>query len=446
MLPKQSVLFIQDRKMIAPLVKAEGESYFATCERDEGGQCLPSGEGGKEPATKKPAKKESSKKKKPPKKFDEMQGHPFAGKNKDEIKKELVGMYPGGMGGMVVPKEFQLRNPDMANEAKVADDIENNVREVIKKNSFAVPSIKETYDSIKQHNPDVSLQEFQMLLGKMHREGRLRLTAYTQSVGEMKYPEYILPLDGDFRFYLHLGNKAKKEVATEPAKEPAKEPVKKTGPVELTEADLLPEYVGQPIEETDKPPEHLKKSSASLISSLNSKQQRALSEYTGMGYETLNKSMRSCPPNFECVMGTDKKMMDDIEEALDKAPAFSEPVAVYRGLTAPASVIDELLNIVEKQQKSGDSFMLPSLTSTSINPSQAGVFAKNVKADEKAVMFRIKANKGLYLSSIADNESEREVLLSSKSNYKVIAVEDTDFVKTGQPNASRKVIYLEQVG
>ena len=171
-------------------------------------------------------------------------------------------------------------------------------------------------------------------------------------------------------------------------------------------------------------PLHLMTHSQQVILSLNKDQRSAIREYMDQGYEDVNKAMRKCPPDFHCVGPDERYIMDGVESAIASAPDFESPVNVYRGMTGNDKTMGDLLSSLEDAKSSGKEFSLPSITSTTIDPEVVKTFSGTGKTS-KAVVFSIKAKRGLYVESLTvkgANQGEHEVLKSSKNKYKVTGI------------------------
>ena len=171
----------------------------------------------------------------------------------------------------------------------------------------------------------------------------------------------------------------------------------------------------------------VKSHGATAIAKLSQQERSAIKQYTGSAYSSLNKKMRSCPPEFNCVEGSQKTLMVNLEKALSKAPLFAAPVNLGRRITLSGETLDTLIKTAKQLQETGGLYQMPSITSASINEH---AWSGNVK-------FHIKARTGLYVNSISSNAgSEQEVIQSSRAKYKVTHVEHV----LGKTN-----IHLEEV-
>lgn len=153
------------------------------------------------------------------------------------------------------------------------------------------------------------------------------------------------------------------------------------------------------------------------LDKLDSAELNAVSNYAGNGYVKLNRSMRSCPPEFECLDDKQKFTLSAIESAIAKAGAFEAPVDVYRGIGFnDAEGAEKFLEQVYKAKVQDAEYQMPSLTSTSADARVTKSFS-----GPKQVLLRIRAKTGLYVEPIS-GLSEDEVLLSSRTKYRVVAV------------------------
>src|SRR5581483_5417254 len=193
-------------------------------------------------------------------------------------------------------------------------------------------------------------------------------------------------------------------------------------------------------------PKHVERQSKKYLSTLNSYQMKAIRDYTGSSYADLNKKMRSCPPNFECVEDTyHKNLMTQLESALEKAPDFEEPVDVYRGMKLSHESAERVLESVRKAMDSGKEYTMPSITSTTVKPGVAiGTFAQ-AGSYQKPIVFKIKAKSGVYVESVTSISGENEVIQSSKTRYRPVKIEDTNYEHPSFPTKAITTIYLEEV-
>lgn len=195
----------------------------------------------------------------------------------------------------------------------------------------------------------------------------------------------------------------------------------------------IPDYVGKPIRSEYEVPDWLKNQSDETMNhELTRDQVDALRDYTHNGYKELNASMRQCPPNFTCLEEFDREQVELIDTAIEQAGRFEDPVVVYRGMTGASEVLSAMQSCI-----GGDPIMLPSITSTSVNPEKAYEFT--VQSSDNC-LFHITAKTGLYVESLSSTPGEEEVLKSSGTKYKVVAVQKAQVADDKIP-----VVYLEEV-
>lgn len=160
---------------------------------------------------------------------------------------------------------------------------------------------------------------------------------------------------------------------------------------------------------------------------LTSGEKSSIRSYTGSSYYSLNSAMRSCPPDFDCVEGSQRDKMNNILSALNKAGSLPKPTVVRRGISLTGSTLTKFLATVKQTQEAGGEFNFDSFASTSTT----GGFGGNVK-------FEILAKRGLFVRSISQHPGEDEVILSPKSKFKV-----NEVVEIG--SYGKTLIRLEEV-
>lgn len=151
-----------------------------------------------------------------------------------------------------------------------------------------------------------------------------------------------------------------------------------------------------------------------FVQNLPKDQQVALNDYTSHGFANLNESMRKCPPNFACVSGKERQKMGLVEKAVQSAGRLKEPINVMRGLKGVSKAkLKSLLDSVNKAQKNGTEFNMPSITSTSLKEDPDFINSGT------NVQFKIVAKSGLFVASLSDYPQEQEFLQSAFTRYKV---------------------------
>lgn len=168
--------------------------------------------------------------------------------------------------------------------------------------------------------------------------------------------------------------------------------------------------------------------------------------YTEDSYLYLNQEMRACPPHFECLEGSSRKMMSAIERLIAKAGPLKRPVDLYRGMRISTGTVEEMLKQAEALVRSGGEFRMPSLTSTSLDPVALKIFG--APREGAGVVFKIKAKTGLYVDPVSLTAGEQEVIQSAFTRYKVVG---TGKLTLNPPAPGRAattfphVIYLEEI-
>lgn len=188
-------------------------------------------------------------------------------------------------------------------------------------------------------------------------------------------------------------------------------------------------------------PEYLVIESKEYLKSLPRPIRRTIIDYTVDDYHVINKDMRQCPPDFECVEDDTKIKIEELTKVIDGAPHLTDSVEVYRGLNFDQKdKLDAFLGEMTKLKDSGRAWQMPSFTSTSFDPEIASQFTNDRRRDSHPLMIRIKAKSGLYVEPISDNGGELELIQSPKASYKVTGVG-----KASLKNNTLILIELEEV-
>lgn len=205
-----------------------------------------------------------------------------------------------------------------------------------------------------------------------------------------------------------------------------------------------PDYVGKDVDTRKFDildiPQNVVDSGKEVEISLSDEQLEVVQRYTQTLYAELNDAMQKCPPKFDCVKGENKKYMKLIASAIESAPEFEKPVPVYRGMNVPAEVAEKLIAKSRESIGSGGTFTMPSFISTSLDPYVA---LTSSAGDNNPVFFHVMAKKGMYVEPVTEHKGEHEVILSTKTKYKVVGVSEANFI--GDAGTDRyPVIYLEE--
>lgn len=150
-----------------------------------------------------------------------------------------------------------------------------------------------------------------------------------------------------------------------------------------------------------------------VIDALPHEVKSAIKGYTNSDYHSLNKAMRECAPNFECLDSYQKKKMELIKQGIEAAPVFSKPVVVRRGISVGSTTEQQMIAQYKGFKDNDDTFELPSFTSTSLKHG----FSGNIR-------YEIVAKHGLYVQSLSSHKSEYEVIMHPNAKYKVVDVLD----------------------
>lgn len=151
---------------------------------------------------------------------------------------------------------------------------------------------------------------------------------------------------------------------------------------------------------------------------VDSEDSRAFLSYTTGGHQEMNEALRS---------GEDvPEEAETISRYIQEAPEFDEPVDVYRGLTAPNDLADQL------RQSEGGQIELGGFQSTSHDPQVATGFTNFDEDSETPVLMSIETDKGLPMYNMeggpaADEAAgEQELLLGHDWTYEIQDIEETD--------------------
>jgi ADP-ribosyltransferase exoenzyme/Phage Mu protein F like protein len=168
----------------------------------------------------------------------------------------------------------------------------------------------------------------------------------------------------------------------------------------------------------------------------------ALEDYTGSGYEEINRALRD---------GTryDQTLYDNLTSAIRKGGTFDEPATVWRGVGTghlgggTFNSPEDRLSFIEGHYKPGDTFTSAGFESATFDPRVADEFL-NYKQFEGYIM-EIRAHSGAYISELSSTGNEAEFLMASGTEYRVVGVSEEWFEL--EPGRSRQhvVVRLEQL-
>jgi hypothetical protein len=138
----------------------------------------------------------------------------------------------------------------------------------------------------------------------------------------------------------------------------------------------------------------------------------ALQSFSGNAYAPINQALRSggkIPALYELTHAR-------IQSAFAKAPPFSPPLVVSRGVRLPDNVLNKFLQELKDSQKTGKPYVMKGYGSSTVGPNVLPGFRGNVD-------IHVKATHGLDLYPISLYPQEKEFLLNHASTYRVTKVE-----------------------
>lgn len=143
----------------------------------------------------------------------------------------------------------------------------------------------------------------------------------------------------------------------------------------------------------------------------------AVKDYTGLGYQDVNKALRGAPPPplTGDLLAENLERANMINKAILSSPAIDEPVTVFRGVNAKGSEFYDLAV--------GDVYQDSGVVSTSFSKSIATGFGGSASGEEK-VLLQIDVKKGsqALIGSNFSTHNEYELMLPSNTQFKVTDV------------------------
>lgn len=168
-------------QMVRLRSRFKGGSFFSECARDPLGHCKPGSGSGS--SSDKPANAPT----------------PPGASEARAVSERLARMMPAERIAAAKKEEQQLRSePPAKNEAKLIAGVEAMVKEGTG-NPFRHFTVEDAYNKLGQ---GVTVRQFQAMLLRMQDAGKVRLSAYTQSIASHPHPEFLVPSQGELRFYL----------------------------------------------------------------------------------------------------------------------------------------------------------------------------------------------------------------------------------------------------
>lgn len=145
---------------------------------------------------------------KPSRAIDPMAGHPFAGKSREETVANLHRRYADHevKHKLINEQMGARRKMEVPNESAIADTIQQHVGDVLAKNSFARANLKDVYDTVSAAHPGLTIEQVNAVLQRMAESRRIRMTEWTQPIGTHPHPEYLMGVDGGFKYYVEPGS------------------------------------------------------------------------------------------------------------------------------------------------------------------------------------------------------------------------------------------------
>lgn len=187
--------------------------------------------------------------------------------------------------------------------------------------------------------------------------------------------------------------------------------------------------------------------SQKVLSSLTEEEKESITFFSSSAFRDFNRVMYKRKPVDKSKEDEYKSIMNDLDNAIEKAPRVDK--IVYRGLSGTASMFEEdfvnmenlFSDIDDLDDDELDSFFnndkvdeyvrdnlnlgseieFSGYQSTSFSPSVASDYATG------GILFEIKTPQGLNISSISNFSSEEEVLLPRSSRYKVVGVQKDEY-------------------
>lgn len=135
---------------------------------------------------------------------------------------------------------------------------------------------------------------------------------------------------------------------------------------------------------------------------------KALEDYTGGGYNSLNKYLRHGEfPPYEKTPGVVIDLQNNLDNSFKNAPLVPENLVAYRAINKD----------VVKDLKPGDTFRDKGFISTSISPK----IVSYLDEGDLGLEIRVpKGTKGIYVEKVSRFKGEKELLLNRGTKFRVI--------------------------
>jgi HK97 family phage portal protein len=144
-----------------------------------------------------------------------MKGHPFEGLTHDQMIDRLTS---------VVLHEVETKTTkDYAGFSKTVKDgpaIQADILKVVSEKSdrYGGPELPAVYEAVQKDRPQLTIAQFQGLLGELSHQGKVKLDPHTRSVGSIEKPEHVFPLDGELMYHVRPGGNRSGDISAEAAR------------------------------------------------------------------------------------------------------------------------------------------------------------------------------------------------------------------------------------
>lgn len=146
-------------------------------------------------------------------------------------------------------------------------------------------------------------------------------------------------------------------------------------------------------------------------------QANAINVYTGFQYAEINSALRGTGDFSKEDRSALLDFAKEANDGLKALPNYSGET--YRGTALPTDVVDKL--------KVGGTYSDKAFLSTSSSKEVAeGFSSRSIPENTQRVLFTIEGKYGKDISKASEYKSEKEVLFSPSSKFKITSVEDKD--------------------
>jgi len=171
---------------------------------------------------------------------------------------------------------------------------------------------------------------------------------------------------------------------------------------------------------------------------LNEKERDAVMAYaTG---SPINKSLRECPDEMDCLDEEEKDVHSHLEKIIDKANGLSEPMLAWRGVGGKqaALVVDQMKKAISE----GKTMHMNGIQSFSVDPTVAALYVDDA---QEGVVFEVMCKSGAYVASMSFDPNERELLHGHGQRYRPLRVLKDVAFSSGNQKSLVTVIQMEQL-